>query len=148
MKTIAVICTILILPFLVFSQKGQGQGKGKGHSKGGKKEYYKQSSDEKPFKKSTTVNYKDKKHKGPPYWAPAHGYRHRNIYFPQYKCYYDTYDGVYIYLSGTRWIRTYSPPSFMVKVDLNLARKVELDLDVAEPQIHFEQHIILYPPFP
>lgn len=145
MKTIALICTILILPLLVFSQKGQG--KGKGNSKGGKKEYYKQSSDVKPFSKSKTAVYKSK-HKGPPYWAPAHGYRHRNVYFPQYKCYYDTYDGVYIYLSGTRWIRTYSPPSFMVNVDLSLARKVELDLDVAQPQIYFEQHIVLYPPFP
>jgi len=143
MKTIALICAILMFPFLAFSQKGHG--KGKGQSKGVKKEYYKQSSSEKPFKKSTAVY---KKHKGPPYWAPANGYRYRNVYFPQYKCYYDTYEGVYIYLSGTRWVRTYTVPSFMVKTDLSLARKVELDVDVAEPQIYFEQHIILYPPFP
>lgn len=148
MKTLALILAMLMVPFLGFSQKGHGKGnKGQGKGKVEKK-VYKQSSDVKPFKKSTTVIYKDKKHKGPPYWAPAHGYRHRNIYFPQYKCYYDTYDGVYIYLSGTRWIRTYSPPSFMVSVDLSLARKVELDLDVVEPQIYFEQHIVLYPPFP
>jgi len=145
MKTIVLIGVLLILPFLTFSQRGNG--KKNGHYKNGKhdKQSYVYVNH---FYGPPKVVYVTKKHKGPPAWAPAYGYRHRNIYFPQYKCYYDTFDGVYIYLSGRRWVRTFSPPSFMINVDLNIARKVELDLDVAQPQAYFQQHIVLYPPIP
>lgn len=153
MKTIILILAIALLPFYSFSQKGHGKGHGNGN--GGKEKSYK--GGDKSYKKSTViihqgpeqVVYKSKKRHGPPSWAPAHGYRHRHVYFPAYKCYYDNYDGMYIYYSGTRWIRTYSVPVFMVNVNLSNARVVELDYDnIATPQIYFEQHIVLYPPFP
>ena len=147
MKTIILISAMLILPYFAISQKGHGKGNGKGHSNGEGRHSHKKTSVVHPFN-AVPVVYKSKKHKGPPYWAPANGYRHRNVYFPQYQCYYDSYNGEYIYLSNQRWIRAYSPPSIMVNVDLGLARKVELDVDVARPQIYFEQHIVLYPSFP
>lgn len=156
MKTLALIVALSILPFYGFTQKGHG----KGHGNSGKGNYRSEKSykgeGNKSYKTkavivsgSQTVVYKQKGRKGPPPWAPAHGYRHRHVYFPQYQCYYDNYDGVYIYYSGARWIRTYSIPSFMIGVNLSAARIVELNMDnVVAPQINFEQHIVLYPPFP
>ena len=154
MKTIILILAIALIPFYSFSQKGHGKGHGNGN--GGKEKSYKGGN--KSSKKSAVVVsprgqsgvvYKEKKRHGPPSWAPAHGYRHRHVYFPAYKCYYDTYNGVYIYLSGTRWVTAISPPTFMLNVNLSSARKVELNIDdVPKPQIYFEQHVVLYPPFP
>lgn len=141
MKTLGLIVALCLLSFLTFSQKGNGKGFFK------KVKHHKHSFVYvKPFYGPPKLVYITRKHKVPPTWAYV--YKYRNVYFPQYKCYYDTFDGVYIYKSGQRWSKTFSPPAFLSHVDLNSAQKVELDLDVAEPQVYFEQHVTQYPAMP
>lgn len=143
MKAVVLIGVFSLFPFLLFSQRENS----KKHYKKGN--YSKESFVYiKPFYGPPKIVYITKKAKDPPSWAPANGYKHRNIYFPQFKCYYDTYTGIYIYKSGIRWTRTFSPPELMIKEDLSSVKKVELDLDVDEPQVYFEQHSALYPPAP
>jgi hypothetical protein len=86
------------------------------------------------------------KGKGPPPWAPAHGYRAktRHIYFPQYNFYFDLQRGVYIYLSGTNWQVGVSLPSAFAGVDLIVATKVELELDSDTPQKYNANHKVKY----
>ena len=52
-----------------------------------------------------------KKHKGPPDWAPAHGYREkqRYRYYPGYKIYHDPATGLFWSKQGGRWVQS-SPP--------------------------------------
>lgn len=141
MKTLELILALCLLPFVTFSQK---------ENEPLKKEKHKNKSFVyvKPFYGPPKLIYITKKHKAPPLWASAHDYKHRNVYFPKYKCYYDTFDGVYIYKSGQRWAKTFSPPAFLNQVDLSSAQKVELELDAAEPQVYFEQHVTQYPSMP
>jgi len=143
MKAIVLIVALLSMPFLMFSQRENGKKHYK-KNKHGKESYVYI----KPFYGPPKIVYITKKHSVPPAWAPAEGYKHRNVYFPQYKCYYDNHDGVYIYSSGKNWVRTMAPPEFMTNVDLSSATKVELESDVSEPQVYFEQHIKRYPPIP
>jgi hypothetical protein len=76
------------------------------------------------------------KKNGPPPWAPAHGYRAktRQVYFPDQNFYFDTQKGVYIYLNGKNWEVSAKLPSIFGGIDLNVAAKVELDLDTDTPQ--------------
>lgn len=84
--------------------------------------------------------------KGPPSWAPAHGYRAqtRYIYFPDQNVYYDNQKGVYISLNGDNWNVTASLPSIFSGVDLNIALKVELDLSTDTPQKYNSDHKTKY----
>lgn len=84
--------------------------------------------------------------KGPPSWAPAHGYRAqtRYIYFPDQNVYYDNQKGVYISLNGDNWNVSASLPSIFSGVDLNIALKVELDLSTDTPQKYNSDHKTKY----
>ena len=84
--------------------------------------------------------------KGPPSWAPAHGYRAntRHIYFPEQNVYYDLQEGVYISLSGDNWQVTANLPSIFSGVDLNIVAKVELDLSTDSPQKYNSEHKVKY----
>jgi hypothetical protein len=87
---------------------------------------------------------KDKK--GPPPWAPAHGYRAktRHVYFPQYNFYFDLQRGVYIYLSGSTWQVAAKLPASFAEVDLKGAVQVELDLDTDTPQKYNSEHKVKF----
>ena len=86
------------------------------------------------------------KPKGPPPWAPAHGYRAktRHVYFPDQNFYYDVQKSVYIYLSGDKWQVGVKLPSFYAEIDLKVAAKVELELDMDSPQKFNSDHIVKY----
>lgn len=86
------------------------------------------------------------KGKGPPPWAPAHGYRAktRHIYFPQYNFYFDLQRGVYIYLGGSTWQVGASLPATFGNIDLKGAVQVELELDTDTPQKYNAEHKVKY----
>lgn len=85
--------------------------------------------------------------KGPPAWAPAHGYRSdRHVYFPDYYTFYDPNRG-YVYWQEDRWVTSRTLPVFMHGVDLNGARMNILD-DVelsAKPEVEFRLWRERYP---
>ncbi len=84
--------------------------------------------------------------KGPPPWAPAHGYRakFRQIYYPQYNFYYDTYKHVYIYMGGHGWEINVSLPARYAHIDLNACRRVPLNIDSDRPYIYNHDHMVRY----
>ena len=84
--------------------------------------------------------------KGPPSWAPAHGYRAetRHIYFPDQNIFYDVQKSIYISLSGDNWQVSASIPSVFSGVDLSVAVKVELDLSTDTPQKYNSDHKVKY----
>jgi hypothetical protein len=84
----------------------------------------------------------NKKPKGPPNWAPAHGYRAktRHIYFPDNNFYFDTQKNVYIYLSGNQWQVSIKLPSLFASIDLKGAVQVELELYTNAPQKFNAEH--------
>ena len=114
------------LVLLLYSEPAFAQGKGHGHGK----------------RKHDVVVVK---HKGPPPWAPAHGYRHRHIFFPDYRCYYDNTNDVYIYINNGKWEISTSLPLFLKGVDLKVTEQIELELDdIDNPQSLFDEHVKLY----
>jgi hypothetical protein len=82
------------------------------------------------------------KPKGPPNWAPAHGYRAktRHIYFPDNNFYFDIQKNVYIYLSGDQWQVSIKLPSLFASIDLKGAVQVELELYTDTPQKYNAEH--------
>lgn len=86
------------------------------------------------------------KPKGPPAWAPAHGYREktRQVYFPDQNFYFDIQKNVYIYMSGDTWQVNVKLPSLYAEIDLNGAFKVELELDTDSPQKYNSNHKASY----
>ena len=84
--------------------------------------------------------------KGPPPWAPAHGYRAktRQVYFPDQNFYFDVQKGVYIYLSGGKWEVGVKLPSFYAGIDLKQAVQIELELDTDTPQLYNSEHLVKY----
>ncbi|UOX33579.1 hypothetical protein LXD69_16285 [Flavobacterium sediminilitoris] len=83
---------------------------------------------------------------GPPPWAPAHGYRAKtkHIYFPDQNFYYDIEKGVYLYLNNGNWSVSVSLPSIFGRINLNTARKVELEIGGHTPYQYNDKHIIAY----
>ena len=81
--------------------------------------------------------------KGPPSWAPAHGYRAktRHIYFPDQNFYFDIQANKYIYLKGDAWQVSVALPSLYAGIDLKVASKVELELNTDSPQKFNLDHI-------
>ena len=140
MKTFAVLFVLMSMGLSGFAQKGHGHGKP--HQVKQEVKVYNHY----PDNHITVYNgppHAGYKHHKMPYWAPAYGYRHRHIFFPEYGCYYDTYSGAYIYRHGGVWITSYQVPAFIINI--GTTRKVELDIDnVPRPQVYFEQHISLY----
>lgn len=80
--------------------------------------------------------------KGPPNWAPAHGYRAktRHIYFPDNNFYFDIQKNVYIYLRGDQWQVSVKLPSLLASIDLKEAAQVELELYTDTPQKYNTEH--------
>ena len=76
-----------------------------------------------------------KKQKGPPPWAPAHGFhaKTRHIYFPDHNFYFDIQKRVYIYLSGGKWLYSVKKPAAFINLNLKNAGKIELDLNIDNP---------------
>ncbi|MEN8250215.1 MAG: hypothetical protein ABFS32_14880 [Bacteroidota bacterium] len=81
--------------------------------------------------------------KGPPSWAPAHGYRAktRHIYFPDHNFYFDLQKNHYIYLKGDKWQVDVKLPLLYAGIDLKVASKVELELNTDSPQKFNLDHI-------
>ncbi|MCC6838037.1 MAG: hypothetical protein IT234_05810 [Bacteroidia bacterium] len=137
MKTLILTICSLLLFSVGFAQKGHGH-KGNHQSKSVKHGIHHHSSNGIMYYQPVKV-----KRKGPPSWAPANGYRHRYIFFPEHKCYYDNFNGIYIYRKGSIWVTSYQTPSFIFNI--SITRKVELNIDgVSKPQIYFKQHVALY----
>lgn len=86
------------------------------------------------------------KPKGPPSWAPAHGYRAqtRHVYFPEQNFYFDVQNSVYIYMSANTWKVDVELPSVYLGMDLRAAAKVELELDTNTPQNYNSEHVVKY----
>ena len=86
------------------------------------------------------------KPKGPPIWAPAHGYREktRHVYFPDHNFYFDLQKNVYIYMSGDTWQVNVKLPSLYAEIDLKGVFKVELELDTDSPQKYNSNHKATY----
>jgi hypothetical protein len=127
------IFALLVLTFFLFSGVSAQGNSGKDKNK----------SDKNVSKGKTNTP----KGKGPPPWAPAHGYKKRHVYFPDHKTYYDQNEGVYIYYSNGNWTLSVEVPIHLKNVDLKLAAKVEIDMDDTDkPQVKFSEHLKLYPP--
>jgi hypothetical protein len=83
--------------------------------------------------------------KGPPPWAPAHGYRakHRYRYYPSSHVYYDTGRGLYFYYSNGDWRMSVSLPS-RILIDVNDFVALEMDSD--KPYRYHSEVKKKYPP--
>lgn len=83
--------------------------------------------------------------KGPPPWAPAHGYRakHKYRYYPSSQVYRDEERGVYIYYSKGKWRVSASLP---VDVHVELGDYVTLEMDTDRPYEHHKDVVRHYPP--
>jgi hypothetical protein len=125
-KTIGIVMVSFSLLFLFDCTPAFSQGKGKGNN--GKSEV--------------------KKGGGPPPWAPAHGYRAktRYVYFKDHDVYYDHTRGVYISISGGKWVVSAKIPTKLSGIDLAVAAKIDLDFDGDEPQREHTNHKKKYPP--
>jgi len=95
---------------------------------------------------SDSYGQRNKPKKGPPSWAPAHGYRanSRHIYFPEQNIYYDVQKSIYISLSGDNWQVSVNLPSIFSGIDMSIAVKVELDLSTDTPQKYNSEHLVKY----
>ncbi len=83
--------------------------------------------------------------KGPPPWAPAHGYRakHRYRYYPSSHVYYDTGRGLYFYYSNGDWRMSVSLPS-RIRIDVNDFVALEMNSD--KPYRYHSEVKKKYPP--
>lgn len=79
---------------------------------------------------------------GPPPWAPAHGYRAktRHVYFPDHNFYFDTQNGVYIFIENSNWRVAAKLPSLFGTIDLKASTQIELDLHSDSPQNFNTEH--------
>ena len=85
--------------------------------------------------------------KGPPPWAPAHGYRkkygYRYHYYPDNFVYYDTERGVYFYIKSGNWEVGGSLPGYGVN---ELGGYVTIDMNTDKPYTYHREHKKKYPP--
>ena len=79
--------------------------------------------------------------KGPPPWAPAHGYREKAArhyyYYPTASVYFDVERRLYFYRSGGEWRASPILPATIV---IEPRGYVEMDLDSDEPYVHHNEH--------
>lgn len=89
---------------------------------------------------------KNELRKGPPSWAPAHGYRAkiRHVYFPEHNIYYDRYKEAYIYISMGKWEVNARLPLPLRNLDLYNATYVEIYSTDNAPHVYNSQHIARY----
>lgn len=78
---------------------------------------------------------KVKRKKGPPPWAPAHGYRnkHRYRYYHDHEVYYDSRGGTYIWLAGGQWQIGVKLPS-SIRLSRDSDSYVMVDIEGATPE--------------
>ena len=83
--------------------------------------------------------------KGPPPWAPAHGYRakYKYRYYPSSHVYYDTGRSVYFYYSNGNWRMSVSLPS---SIHINVNDFVALEMDADKPYKYHSEVQKKYPP--
>lgn len=158
---------LLAVLFLFASIGVSAQGRGKGNEKHRKeyskqkeknrKSYYKErEKDRKAYNKyvqKSSKHYnksyqKSYKRKGPPHWAPAHGYRAKHhVYFRDYYTFYDPYRDGYIYRYNNGWRFSRSVPAFLVNVDLGRARVQFLtDIPLSQhPERYYSRYSKRYP---
>lgn len=90
------------------------------------------------------VNPPPKGPKGPPPWAPAHGYRakFRYRYWPAVQIYYDLDRGLYFYFYMNRWRCSPTlPPEVRIRGDF-----VVLEMDTDKPYEFHSEVVHRYPP--
>lgn len=82
--------------------------------------------------------------KGPPPWAPAHGYRrNRNYYYyPSANVYYRPEDRAWFYLDGGKWSLGVNLPT-SIRVDFE--RSVSLTMETDQPYQHHDKVKNYYP---
>jgi hypothetical protein len=83
--------------------------------------------------------------KGPPPWAPAHGYRakHKYRYFPSSQVYYEDKRGVYFYYHDGKWRVSASLPK---NISVTLGDYVTLEMDTDKPYSYHKDVVTHYPP--
>ena len=83
--------------------------------------------------------------KGPPPWAPAHGYRakHRYRYYPSSQVYYSENRGNYIYYNNGKWEVSFSLPE---RIHIALTDHVTLEMDTDQPYKYHSEVMERYPP--
>lgn len=81
------------------------------------------------------ASHKVKHKKGPPPWAPAHGYRnkHRYRYYHDQEVYYDSRGGTYIWLSGGKWQIGVKLPS-SIRLSRDSDSYVMVDIEGSNPE--------------
>jgi hypothetical protein len=83
--------------------------------------------------------------KGPPPWAPAHGYRakHHYRYYPASQVYYNQNQGSYIYYSNGKWVISVSLPD---RIKININNYVTLEMNTDQPYKYHTEVAKKYPP--
>lgn len=82
--------------------------------------------------------------KGPPPWAPAHGFRRNRdyYYYPDARVYYRPADRTWFYLEGGNWrIAAQLPAS----IGIDFGRSVTLTMETARPFEYHRQVVSHYP---
>lgn len=154
MKNLNIYSLLLAAFFLFGSADVLAQNHRNKNSEKSRKEYYKkQEKNRKAYKKHDQNKYKkhyakEHKRKGPPAWAPAHGYRAKNhVYFRDYHTFYDPYRDGYVYRRNNKWIFSRNVPTFLVGVNLGSAR-INLIQDIpvnTRPEQYYSRYSSQYP---
>ncbi|HLT41227.1 MAG TPA: hypothetical protein VKZ95_00865 [Sphingobacteriaceae bacterium] len=154
MKNLNIYSLLLAAFFLFGSADALAQNHKNKNSEKSRKEYYKkQEKNRKAYKKHDQKKYKKHyvkvhKRKGPPAWAPAHGYRAKNhVYFRDYHTFYDPYRDGYVYRRNNKWIFSRNVPTFLVGVNLGSAR-INLIQDIpvnTRPEQYYSRYSSQYP---
>lgn len=154
MKNLNIYSLLLAAFFLFGSADVLAQNHRNKNSEKSRKEYYKkQEKNRKAYKKHDQKKYKkhyakEHKRKGPPAWAPAHGYRAKNhVYFRDYHTFYDPYRDGYVYRRNKKWIFSRNVPTFLVGVNLGSAR-INLIQDIpvnTRPEQYYSRYASQYP---
>lgn len=82
--------------------------------------------------------------KGPPPWAPAHGF-HRNhtyYFYPAGDVYYRPDDHMWFFLEGGAWTAAVRLPE---RLEIDFSRSVSLTMEADRPYVHHEAVVAHYP---
>jgi len=81
----------------------------------------------------------------PPDWGPDEASGVKFYFMPDIQVYYDVTSKVFIYRSGTTWVRTATLPGRYGTFNLYTGYKVMLHDDDDRPYEHFDEHCKKYP---
>ncbi len=98
-----------------------------------------------PDVKSSKQDRPPSQKKGPPPWAPAHGYRakYRYRYYPDSQVYYNENQGSYIYYNNGNWEISVSLPD---RIKINIRDYVTVEMDTDQPYKYHTEVVKKYPP--